>query len=398
MPRKGKEHAAPPADEQRDASDTAVTSQEGRWRAGVSRQSQADAQAHQVAASRAAAAKRKATAMSDAERKAKEAKHKADLRALQVADADAEKERKEREARQRREKRAAQHAAQEAATKAVHKVSLRQLNVRLREEDEESINEFEFDEFCAWVDDDDDARNFDAECSMDFFVAWREERKYAPPPQAPPSQDILSLPPLRAQQRAAPPPPPPPDDEPWGTASADMFYDGPNDHDIAEQRERQEQLRREQPGFARLSLAVHSQGISARLKVVKEDYNDGYELQCERWHNEDGRRSVYYGQAAGDLPSGVVAPLGWVPSSISRDKAAEPPQPRREDEAVYGPLANNPRGDKLFREDRAAWYESIMHQPLTGTLAEQNDKADALARSFRVDRTRSGRPGPSSAC
>ena len=144
MPGKGKA----PANEQIDAPDTVVDSREGHWRGGVNRQSQVDVQAHQVAASQAAAAKRKAMAMPDAERRAKEAKHKADIRALQAADSDGELERKEREARQRREKRAAQKAAQEVATKAAQKVSLRQLNTLLREEDEESINELEFDEFC----------------------------------------------------------------------------------------------------------------------------------------------------------------------------------------------------------------------------------------------------------
>ena len=48
--------------------------------------------------------------------------------------------------------------------------------------------------------------------------------------------------------------------------------------------------------------------------------------------------------------------------------------------------------EDAIRRDRALWYESITGQPLTGTLTERWEKADVLARSFRVDNTRSGRP------
>ena len=53
------------------ATSTAVDVQEAQWRSGVNRQAQADAVAHQQAASKAAAAKRKATAMSPEEKKEK---------------------------------------------------------------------------------------------------------------------------------------------------------------------------------------------------------------------------------------------------------------------------------------------------------------------------------------
>ena len=49
--------------DQADAPDTVVATGEGHWRAGVNRQAQAAAREHQVAASQAAAAKRKADAM-----------------------------------------------------------------------------------------------------------------------------------------------------------------------------------------------------------------------------------------------------------------------------------------------------------------------------------------------
>ena len=57
MVRHGKE---PPADDA-----TQVTTQEGRWRAGVNRQSQPSAQQHQSTAGLASGAKRKAAAMSE---------------------------------------------------------------------------------------------------------------------------------------------------------------------------------------------------------------------------------------------------------------------------------------------------------------------------------------------
>ena len=304
---KGK-RAEPTADEQRDAPETVVASTEGHWRGGINRQSQPAAhQQHQVAASQAAAVKRRGAAMPDEERKAKAASHMAGVRAQQAADPESE-HRKEEEAKRRREKRAEQKVAREAATKATNRIPLHKLNKLLREDDEESLDEFEFQEFCKCLDDNDDFNEFISECYMDFFDAWREERKYAPPPQP------LLLPPLRPVQPAAPAPPPPPDDDPWAGGSADMFYDGPNDHNIAEQRERQEWQRREQPGFVHLSLIVESGGVSTQLQVAKEDYNDGYELQCERWHNEDGRRSAYYLWSAGGsgaLPPDQVLQRHW---------------------------------------------------------------------------------------
>ena len=114
-----KEKAVLPADEQRDAPESAVASQEGRWRAGVNRQTQQAAWAQRVAASHAAAAKRKATAMPEAERLAKEKKHKAEMRAEQSKNLAAEQERKAREARRRQELRAQQRAATKVAKPAI---------------------------------------------------------------------------------------------------------------------------------------------------------------------------------------------------------------------------------------------------------------------------------------
>ena len=128
MPPAGKEKAAPPADEQREAPESVAASQEGQWRAGVNRQSQPAAHAHQMAASKAAAAKRKATAMSHVERLAKDKKRKAEAREEQAKDPTAEKERKAQEAKRRKQKRAEQKGAREAAAEAANQRTLSKFN------------------------------------------------------------------------------------------------------------------------------------------------------------------------------------------------------------------------------------------------------------------------------
>ena len=362
MVRPGKEPCEPcePPDDDHDDDTTQVTTQEGRWRAGVNRQSQPSAREHQRAAGIASGAKRKQNAMSEEDRKAKDA---------------------ERNKRNRAE----QKAAREAAA-AMRQMTLQQFNDVLEEaflaEHPDSAGQFlememsEWQAFCAWAAQEDEQITLD-NC-MDFYEAWsrpyggpREEwERHIPSTPPPPGEAVPQA------AVAAPPAPPAPDDDPddpYGGGSADCFYEGPNDHDIAERRERQERLRHDQRGH--------------------EDYNDGYELDQERWYNDDAHRSAFYGVPAGDVPSSAAAPFGFVPSSGL--PAAEHPamsQPRREDKDVYGPLEGNPDGDRMFRKDRALWYESVKGEPLTGTLTEQWKKADVLGRSFRVDNTRRGRP------
>ena len=320
-----------------------------------------------------------------------------------------EQERKTKAAAHKVEWRAQQKLAREAAAAAAaaeKEVTLQQFNEQLEAAYEEehpddpdgykSMDECEWQGFRAWAATDDE--QFTLDNCLEFYGEWsrpyggqREEwERHASrmPPQ--PQTAVLAM-------RPAPPAPPDddPDDDPYGGYSADCFYEGPNDHDIAEQRARQERLCRDQPGFVRLTLGLQPPcSVTARLHVVREDYNDGYEVDQERWYNEDARRAAFYGVPSGDLPPSAAAPFGWVPQCCQ--PAAESPaipQPHREDVAVYGPLANNPEGDKAFRKDRALWYQSIKgERALTGTLAEQWEKADVLARSFRVDNTRSGRP------
>ena len=386
MVRSGKERVDTLDDEA-----TQVTIQEGRWRAGVNRQSQPSAQEHQRAAGLASGAKHKENAMSEKESKARKAAHKVEVRARQKA--------------------AREQAA--AAAAAEKEVSLHQFNDMLEEayleEHPDSADDFheltlgEWDAFRAWVAEQPEGNEFALDCCMEFYNAWRSEG----------SPDPSHAPSLPPQPKAVPalrpaPPAPPGDDpeDPFGEYSADCFYEGPNDHNIAERHERRERLRREQPGYVQLTLQPRSRRtftavkwtVKVQLQVIQEDYNDGYELDQDRWVNEDGRRSHFYGVPAGDLPSSAAAPFGCVPTiGLPAGKPATVPQPHRDNVAVYGPLANNPDGDRAFRTDRALWYESVTHQRLTGTVTEQWQKVDAVARSFRVDNTRSGRR-PSETC
>ena len=193
---------------------------------------------------------------------------------------------------------------------------------------------------------------------------------------------------------------PPPDgepDDPYGGGTADMYYDGPADH---ERMERAARLEREcRRGFVTVSVRAVSEFVAVELQIAGEDYANGYELDCERWLEEDGRRSSFYGKPASQLPATVAAPPpGFLsPPHVPREQVSEcmaSPPPYRE-EARYGPLANNSMGDQKFRKDRAAWYERTTGQKLTGSLARQNELCDTVARGFRADNTRSGRPGPS---
>ena len=76
----GKGKATAVASDDEDAATAPITGREAQSRAGVLRQLRPDAQEHQVAASKAAAAKRSAGAMSKEERQARRAKHMREVR------------------------------------------------------------------------------------------------------------------------------------------------------------------------------------------------------------------------------------------------------------------------------------------------------------------------------
>jgi|EP00966_Prymnesium_polylepis_P128370 hypothetical protein len=82
----GKQRASEAAAHDGDDNWTQATTQESRWRGGVNRQAQPQAQQHQRAASQAAAAKRKAEAMPEEEVKRRAAAHKREVRAQEKAE------------------------------------------------------------------------------------------------------------------------------------------------------------------------------------------------------------------------------------------------------------------------------------------------------------------------
>ena len=162
----GKERASIAAD---DDEATQATTEESRWRADVNRQAQPHAQQHQLAASQAAAAKRKAEAMPQAERKRRAAEHKKEVRAREAAE------------------RAAAVAAAIAAAAAARVPDLAALNMWLEEMDEELCDEGEWDEFNSFICDlhcVSELGELDAEdLEQNYFAAtfleeWRESDAY----------------------------------------------------------------------------------------------------------------------------------------------------------------------------------------------------------------------------
>ena len=154
--------------------------------------------------------------------------------------------------------------------------------------------------------------------------------------------------------------------------------------------------------FADEERREHERRMAAHEERLAADLSNGYELRSERAIEDDGRRSIYYGRPAGELPSTAVAPPygDWEPPDpFERDRrvrldrleklladrayAATIPPPRRAD-AKYTPLKGNPVGTAAFRADRAVWYERITGTDLNGlSLSDQQELCDAVARRFR---------------
>ena len=167
--------------------------------------------------------------------------------------------------------------------------------------------------------------------------------------------------------------------------SQDSHYVGAGDHDRLERRERCDRLVRE--------LIDKGQYGPIRLGAPSDDTIEQAE---ESVYDHEGRRSLVYGVPAGDLPASAGVPHGfeWTPKERDRrDRAQHRGPPPLRDNACYGPRANNPEGWRRFRKDRAEWYEAITDQPLPDDEKHAWQLCDAIARRYRVDATRSGRPG-----
>ena len=124
------------------------------------------------------------------------------------------------------------------------------------------------------------------------------------------------------------------------------------------------------------------------------DADDDYDVHYDRAIDEAGRSSLFYGQPAGDLPSGTAPPLGWRPPNfvalqavareverqrMVRAMHAGVPPPRR---AEY---AEGEEGREAFRAKRREWYELATGDSLEGvSTAEQHRLCNAFARRFRA--------------
>jgi hypothetical protein len=201
--RPGKERASSP--DQHEAPDTAIAPDDARWLNGVHRQMQPDAPSQRQAASRAASAKRTANAMSEEERKLKDAERNRQKRAKKAAEkaaaAEAARETAQAKEAAAAEATAAAAAAADAAREAanVYLPTLYDLNM-WRAADEPVLA----DEWCAfkdwaqwltWLPED-----CKEEAVLEHFSKWRNSHDYQscfapePAPVQPPRLQPLSVP------------------------------------------------------------------------------------------------------------------------------------------------------------------------------------------------------------
>jgi len=64
-----------------------------------------------------------------------------------------------------------------------------------------------------------------------------------------------------------------------------------------------------------------------------------------------------------------------------KDRERQAGVPPQRDDLCY---AAGSHGDEAFRADRRAWFQLFTGTPLEGTLAQQNEQCDAIARRFRA--------------
>ena len=168
--------------------------------------------------------------------------------------------------------------------------------------------------------------------------------------------------------------------DPYGQESADCAYENVHAWVARDERSAREEVQRARP-------------------PKPEDME--YERMCDWVYDDDGRRSLFYGRPATELPSGCVAPRDWEPpsleslESLERERRREAeylewaarrciPPPHRDD-AAYGPNVNNAAGDAAFREARRKWYEHVTGECIGNLpMSDQWALCDRHARRFRA--------------
>ena len=389
-----------------------ATTQDSHWLAGVNRQAQPQAQQHQLTASQAAGAKRTANAMSTDERKAKRAAHAREVRAQQAA------ERATAAAAARAEAAAAQLPEQAFLNELIDEDNHTRRNDGGDWERMQHCDNVEWVAFKKYVTVDiwSEIKPVDLEPDgfFDLFKEWRESDEYNhailgwPTPSSQLQQPPLApKTPAEVRQQLGPcqPSPPPPDDgdDPWGGGSADMYYEGLEEWDNRQHRERKAERAAMAAAAVADTPADTHEGASAAYEPHPSDLRPGQSID-DWW---DTFYDLEYARAAGELPFNAI-PLGngidasdltkYLRSQamerqaqreadrigtaqVARERAAGPP-PRRE-QSRYGPRGDT-AGDKLFRTDREDWYERFTGRSITGvSLQEQNELYDVIARRFR---------------
>jgi hypothetical protein len=199
----------------------------------------------------------------------------------------------------------------------------------------------------------------------------------------------------------------PPD--PYGTESADCFYDngsgdrgrrrlagglsfalpdevyGAGQHAGAPEpkRKREPASAVEEPEsdwapWAMVESAGGQQKVIGKSSEYYQEYNAAADVGFALMrHNSLDPRALYrwLDDAPGDAPP-VPPPADLTPPPVDPEPL-EPPPKRNE-------YRKGKRGRRAFRRERAEWYERATGEPLEGALEEQNAQFDKVARRFRA--------------
>ena len=361
----GKEPAAA------DDNATQRTTQARRQRAGVMRQSQPSAQQeHQVAAGKASGEKRKANAMSEEESKRKKAAHKREVPAQKAAEKAAAAAAARGTARDKEAKTARAAAAASERRRAAMVPSLEEFNRWLAPHGER-VDEEEYEyAFQRWAHvghlDPEDCEEIEF---LELFFVWRDSddyKSYLRNLEANEMDEDAREPPPPIQQRAGSLPKcvecrrnpcaclddrGDPDDNPW--AAEDFGYLTPSPP-----RSPQDWT----PSFT---------------------WDEFLDLEYARAAGELGWWNTNWGDAAQPRMHSE-----WEQQAeerrVRKERERAAGQPPYREQPRYGPLGDA-AGNELFRQERAAWYETFTGRSIAGsTLQEQNELCDAIARRFRT--------------
>ena len=369
----GKQRAVP----QEEEDVTQAAADESQWRAGVNRQSQPTAHEHQLAASKAAAAKRTANAMPAEERKEKRAARRREVTAQKAT-----------------EHAAAAGLARQAAG-AARVPTHRQLNRWLKEEGEEELCDAdEWDEFESFTTVAQDVVGFeefdddelDQDSFLEFFSDWRHSDEYV---QYKIDNEINN----NGEQEQ--------EDHSWGDDGEFSEQDRPSDYDSdagwgnaclgnaspcqpsppppdGDPSSSSTALENgDDPHVSQPLPPPHPPHLSLPRGVSTDDWWDRqaeaeYVRQEQLAIRDNARRAL-------ELSRSTLSPHEL---RMQREQAAGPP-PRRE-QVQYGERGDL-TGDHRFRVDRESWYERFTGQSIAAvSLQEQNELCDVIARRYRA--------------